>query len=191
MSKVKAANDFPSEEEIRNNLNQYTKFVNEKLTPILKDAILRREETENEISEYEELASELSSIVGKDNEVNKLTLKNDKEKNIRRMKGLKEFRRAANSSQLETHVDLGAQIMFCKAIVPNPERVFVHVGMGFHVEFTLNEALEFIERRVKFLHKKVLANRVNKAKAVASDVESTLKILETLTEQLRELEKNH
>lgn len=38
---------------------------------------------------------------------------------------------------------------------PDTSRIMVKVGLGFHVEFTLTEALEFIDQKEKDLTKSV------------------------------------
>jgi prefoldin subunit 5 len=39
--------------------------------------------------------------------------------------------------------------------VPNATKIFVDIGLGFHAEFTLDEALEFISAKDKLLSKQV------------------------------------
>eukprot|EP01147_Barroeca_monosierra_P003090 gene3091-8194_t len=51
---------------------------------------------------------------------------------------------------LRTQVDLGHSF-FCQADIPKTKRIFVNVGFGFHVEFTLSEAVEFAEERLQLL----------------------------------------
>ena len=47
---------------------------------------------------------------------------------------------------LKTKVDLGCNF-YCQARVPDPTKIFVSVGLGFFVELTLDEALEFISKK--------------------------------------------
>ena len=51
---------------------------------------------------------------------------------------------------LKTKVDLGCNF-YCQANVPDPSKIFVAVGLGFFVELTLDEALNFIDRKEKSL----------------------------------------
>eukprot|EP00268_Persea_americana_P004295 TRINITY_DN11357_c0_g1_i3.p1 TRINITY_DN11357_c0_g1~~TRINITY_DN11357_c0_g1_i3.p1 ORF type:complete len:156 (-),score=20.40 TRINITY_DN11357_c0_g1_i3:1171-1638(-) len=44
---------------------------------------------------------------------------------------------------LRTSVNLGSEV-YMQADVPDTRHIFVDVGLGFHVEFTWTEALEFI-----------------------------------------------
>jgi prefoldin subunit 5 len=45
--------------------------------------------------------------------------------------------------KLSTLIDIGG--FYVKTKIPDTSHVFVNVGLGFHVEFTLQEALAFIE----------------------------------------------
>ncbi|XP_078442794.1 prefoldin chaperone subunit family protein [Wolffia australiana] len=46
-------------------------------------------------------------------------------------------------TSLRTMVNIGSEV-YLQADVPDTRRIFVDVGLGFHVEFTWSEALEFI-----------------------------------------------
>ena len=74
------------------------------------------------------------------------------------------------------------QSIFCNATISNPCTVYVHTGFGFHVEFTIQEAVEFIEKRILFLQNYVLKHRVEVAMGIAEDVEKALEILEEFKE---------
>eukprot|EP00744_Colponema_vietnamica_P023781 GILI01034517.1.p1 GENE.GILI01034517.1~~GILI01034517.1.p1 ORF type:complete len:164 (-),score=29.71 GILI01034517.1:110-571(-) len=56
-------------------------------------------------------------------------------------------------SSMKTMTNLGSDF-FVEAEIPDTSRIFVRIGFGFHVEFTLDEALAFIEQREKFLNQK-------------------------------------
>ena len=45
------------------------------------------------------------------------------------------------------------QLMICS---PDTSKVFVDVGLGFHVEFTLDEAAQFIDKKEKVLTRYLL-----------------------------------
>ena len=53
-------------------------------------------------------------------------------------------------TDLKTMVDLGANF-YAQAQVPDASHICVAVGLGFYVEFTLDEALEFITQKVDHL----------------------------------------
>ena len=46
--------------------------------------------------------------------------------------------RQSGSTELKTLVDIGAEV-YCQAKVPDISRVYISVGLGFHVESTLEE----------------------------------------------------
>ncbi|XP_071926638.1 uncharacterized protein [Coffea arabica] len=49
-------------------------------------------------------------------------------------------------TSLRTLVNLGSEV-YMQADVPDTSRIFVDVGLGFHVEFTWSEALQYIAAR--------------------------------------------
>ncbi|XP_015576825.1 protein UXT homolog isoform X2 [Ricinus communis] len=49
-------------------------------------------------------------------------------------------------TSLRTLVNLGSEV-YMQADVPDTQRVFVDIGLGFHVEFTWAEALNYISLR--------------------------------------------
>ncbi|KAK6280918.1 hypothetical protein POUND7_014743 [Theobroma cacao] len=49
-------------------------------------------------------------------------------------------------TSLRTLVNLGSEV-YMQAEVPDTQRIFVDIGLGFHVEFTWSEALKFISLR--------------------------------------------
>ncbi|KAI8645810.1 hypothetical protein BD408DRAFT_381472 [Parasitella parasitica] len=53
-------------------------------------------------------------------------------------------------NELKTMVDLGSQF-FVQAHVPDTKYIYINVGFGFHVQFTLDEAKKFIEKKVAHL----------------------------------------
>jgi len=87
-----------------------------------------------------------------------------------------------------TMVDLGHQLLYCQAKITDCDHVFVSVGMGFHVEFTIDEAIAFIKRRISFLNREKLPSRVDKAREVAGHVETTLEILESIGVEIQNLD---
>ncbi|KAJ2339978.1 hypothetical protein IWW50_000929, partial [Coemansia erecta] len=54
--------------------------------------------------------------------------------------------RSQKLEELETKVDLGSNF-YVKAFVPDTSFIFVSVGFGFHLQMTLDEADEFIDRK--------------------------------------------
>ncbi|CAG8454883.1 2891_t:CDS:2 [Ambispora gerdemannii] len=87
-------------------------------------------------------------------------------------------------TELKTMVDLGTNF-YVQAKVPDTMYIFVNVGFGFHVQLTLVEAIEFIDRKEKVLQRK--AEQYTKK---ASNIKANIKlVLEALTEIMK-LEKD-
>eukprot|EP00007_Cunea_sp_BSH-02190019_P001356 CAMPEP_0174244794 /NCGR_PEP_ID=MMETSP0417-20130205/36678_1 /TAXON_ID=242541 /ORGANISM="Mayorella sp, Strain BSH-02190019" /LENGTH=149 /DNA_ID=CAMNT_0015324519 /DNA_START=28 /DNA_END=474 /DNA_ORIENTATION=+ len=63
-----------------------------------------------------------------------------------KLKNNLELIQAENLSKLKALVNLGADC-FVQAKVPDTTYVYVHIGLGFHCQFTLDEAIEFIGKR--------------------------------------------
>ncbi|XP_039024807.1 protein UXT homolog, partial [Hibiscus syriacus] len=57
-------------------------------------------------------------------------------------------------TSLRTLVNLGSEV-YMQAEVPDAQRIFVDIGVGFHVEFTWSEALKFISLREEKLEKQI------------------------------------
>lgn len=66
--------------------------------------------------------------------------------------------------------------------VEDPDRVFVHVALGFHVEFTLSEAISFSDVKRSSLASSV-ANLKEREAGVAKDVV----LAESMVQELRAL----
>ena len=49
---------------------------------------------------------------------------------------------------LKTRVDLGCNF-YCQAVVKNHGEIFIDIGLGCFVQFTLDEAVRFIDKRTK------------------------------------------
>ena len=54
--------------------------------------------------------------------------------------------------EIKALADLGCNF-YCKAKVVDTSKIFVEVGLGFFVEFTLNEAHRFVERKLEILRR--------------------------------------
>lgn len=53
---------------------------------------------------------------------------------------------AQGAESLRTHTELGAGV-FLQAEVPNTSRIYVDIGLGFHAELLLAEALQVAAQR--------------------------------------------
>ncbi|CDS41213.1 protein uxt [Echinococcus multilocularis] len=101
-------------------------FINEKLRKDLRFTLDAGDTVYAEISEY----LELQNLLEKFSEVG--------------------FKDGDNSGATETMVDMGCNF-YLKAHIPSLERLYVDVGLGFHVEMTRVEALHFVRQRVELL----------------------------------------
>mmetsp|Transcript_1563 Transcript_1563/g.3365 ORF Transcript_1563/g.3365 Transcript_1563/m.3365 type:complete len:236 (-) Transcript_1563:153-860(-) len=90
---------------------------------------------------------------------------------------------------LKLFTDICHSTIYCQATIPNPRTIYVHIGFGFHAEFTLEEAIQFVDRRLRYLEKEVLVHRIEVARGVAADVERALELLEELGGEMEGLER--
>eukprot|EP00731_Ephydatia_muelleri_P023651 Em0015g1234a len=97
---------------IRDKVTRYEHFLNERLRTDLRAVLEHRDAVYSDMAEYLQLRNVLEKT-------QKLGL---------------------TQSGLKTIVDLGANF-YAQARVMDPSRVFVAVGLGFFVEFTIDEAL--------------------------------------------------
>jgi prefoldin subunit 5 len=81
-------------------------------------------------------------------------------------------------------VDLGLNKIRCRAELVDPEMVFVHVGMGFHVQFTVPEAIQYIEKRLFFLREQKLKYWHTKLENVQVHIRSSTFLLDELSKEL-------
>ncbi|KAL3636221.1 hypothetical protein CASFOL_020768 [Castilleja foliolosa] len=57
-------------------------------------------------------------------------------------------------TSLRTRVNLGSEV-YMQADVPDTRHIFVDIGLGFHVEFTWSEALNFITAKEEKLSRQI------------------------------------
>ena len=81
--------------------------------------------------------------------------------------------------QTETVVDLGHEVIYCKAVIDEPSKIYVHTGMGFHVEMTIDEATAFVGKRIRLLRQS-LELKTQKATTIAVHIEETILVLQQL-----------
>lgn len=150
--------------EIQAKVKEYATFISQTLQPQLQSAVDAREATEADISEYVRLRNKLQYL----------------ENTIKASVGGGAQSSINQCNPLEALVDVSHATVFCRAVIPNPRTVYVDVGLGFLVEFTLYEAIQFIDKRLKYLEEEVLEHRVSVASRIAKDVEDALDLLEEL-----------
>lgn len=83
-----------------------------------------------------------------------------------------------DQQQLKSCVELGPGV-FCRAIVPDTSRIYIAVGLGFHLEVMLEEAGRVIDNR-----QQVLQAQVGKCVDKAARIKANLKFV---TEAIHEL----
>ena len=145
-------------EEIDKKVEEYSKFVKDTLRPDLLRAISQEQETATEISDYQELKQRLEEMIESDVSVNRLMSK----------------------------VDLGHEKVYCRANITDASRVFVHVGIGFHAELLLSEAIAFVDKRITFLES-VLRYRSAKSTEIKDHVNASELILDGLINEKKRM----
>lgn len=101
---------------------RYESFVNDVLKEDLKKVHSRYEELNNEIAEYIQLKNFIQSVPDV---------------------GL-------SSDGLKTKMDLGCNF-YIQANISDTSTILVAIGLGHYIEFTMEEALKFVEKRVNLL----------------------------------------
>ncbi|XP_027100319.1 protein UXT homolog isoform X1 [Coffea eugenioides] len=86
-------------------------------------------------------------------------------------------------TSLRTLVNLGSEV-YMQADVPDTSRIFVDVGLGFHVEFTWSEALQYIAAREEKLDRQIedytrlIASIKSQIKMVCEGIRELLQLTE-------------
>lgn len=58
------------------------------------------------------------------------------------------------AKEYETSIDLGCEV-YCKARVPDTSHIYVHVGLGFHIECALSEVPIAVAPKRAYLEKQI------------------------------------
>lgn len=163
-------------DRMRQQMKEYSDFVKNVLKPELEQATAADDDVRQEIEDYQELRRGLQKLVPREG-------------------GQQTDEEATDSprllDELET-VDLGHRKVYCRAKVERADEgfegltVFVHVGMGFHVELLIPEALIAVERRLAHLQQ-LHANRKQKTKQTREHLQSSEMILDELSGELQKL----
>ena len=114
-----------AQELLQQKITDYEAFVNERLRADLKGVLDARDAVYSDLSEYLQLRNVIEKIQ----------------------------EHGVGNRELKTMVDIGANF-YAHVKVPDSSRIFVAVGFGFYVEFTLPEAMNFIQRKVDHLNEK-------------------------------------
>jgi prefoldin subunit 5 len=157
------ADTEPEAKEIQQKIEQYSLFVKDVLEPDLDLAKKASKEVQQEIQDFQELRTQLQ----------------------------KRQQSSDDKPSIEPSlVDLGHNKVFCRASADDISTVFVNVGMGFHAELLIPEALVFVEKRIRFLQDQVLSRRVSRTKQVEQHILSSEAILDQLVHALKKIHIN-
>jgi len=137
--------------ELQRKIVQFERFVHEQLEPDLKVTVNQRDAVYDDISEY-----------------------------LRLQKTCELIRENLQDGQpgLKTQVDLGSQC-YMQAKVPDASHIYVEVGLGFLVEFTIDEAINFIPRKEAQLKQKA-QDLTDKAAEIKTKIKTVLQALADL-----------
>jgi prefoldin alpha subunit len=116
---------------------RYESFVNDVLKEDLKKVHTRYEKLTSEIAEYIQLKSFIQSISD-----------------------------IGVAGGVKTKMDLGCSF-YIQANISDTSTILVDVGLGHYVEFSMEEALRFIEKRVNLLNLQIGKLRKDSAKTKA------------------------
>jgi prefoldin subunit 5 len=152
-------------DEIRNKIEEYCHFLHRVLRPQYEDALHVEHVIQCEIEEYETLQRKIQNL---------------------RTTSLQ-------TSERTVLVDLGHETVYCHATYNDDTRneeqkLFVDVGMGLFIEFTLVEAFNFIEKKLHFLKLQKLPKRAAKCQEMKRHMIESELILDQLA---LELNKSH
>jgi prefoldin subunit 5 len=141
-------------EDVQAKLDEFSAFVRHTLRPDYALLRQREQETRAEIAEYTEL--------------------------LTRLRG---YNTCSSVISVEGF-DLGYQAAFCDATIEDSSRAVIDLGLGVHVELTIEEALTFVSKRIEFLTVQVLQHRSSKAKKVLAHIHASEQMLDALSNEL-------
>ena len=135
-------------EDISQRILHYEEFLNERLRSDLEKVLSQRDEVCGEIAEYNQLKTTVELLISQ-----------------------------GPAKPLKTMVDLGCNF-YAHAKVEDPSMIFVSIGLGFHLEMKLDEAISFIDSKVSRL-----TDRSSQLSEQAALINGRIKlVMETLRE---------
>lgn len=137
-------------ESISDKILKYEAFLNEKLRTDLNSTLDRRNRVYSEVSEYLQLRNMLEKMSSTE----------------------------LPTKQLKTRVDIGSNF-YMKAVVPDASTVIVSVGLNVFIQFTHEEALQFIQTKVSYLNKQAEA-LTEQATEISARIKLVMRGLEEL-----------
>ncbi|XP_066916210.1 protein UXT homolog [Clytia hemisphaerica] len=114
---------------------KYEEFLNEKLRTDLRIVHEQRDKLYKEINEYMQVKRLIE------------TLKGQKEHNNT------DDKKSPDKCTAKMKMDLGCNF-YCQTLIPDCSRIYLLVGYGYFVEMTLEEADNFIDKKLKILKDK-------------------------------------
>jgi prefoldin alpha subunit len=139
-------------EHLQEQVSNYEHFVKKVLQPKLSVAESEANTVRAEITNYGELATSMKDRIAS----------------------------GETGESIKSMVDLGHRTVFCNAVVNNPKKIFVKVGLGFHVELTPEEASKFAKKRISFLNTYKLEEKESEIKDIKGHIQSASIILDQL-----------
>jgi len=134
---------------------QYESFINDVLKEDLKRVVTRRDDLYSTIAEYLQLKRIIEQIMQQGTQIPRKVM-----------------------------TDIGCNF-YCQAELNDPSKLLVCVGLDTFVEFTQEESLEFIDKKVKILTKQAEKLTANSAK-----IKAFIKVILTGLRDLQFLEFN-
>jgi prefoldin subunit 5 len=80
---------------------------------------------------------------------------------------------------MKSQVELGSGV-FCRAVVPDTSRIFISIGLGFHLEASLEEAGRVIDLKQEGLRAQVDAC-IDKAARIKANLKFVAEAIRELT----------
>ena len=162
--------DVGSITDLEIKFEEYAKFVRDVLRPDYQICRNLEQDIRDEINEYSDLISRITNEL----------INNNYDEDL---------------NPLIMDVDLGHNKISCRAkfdsrtTTTSEQRkvIFVHVGMGFHIEYTWDESIIYIQKRIEYLKNIKLPHRMDKTKHVLSHIQSSERIIDELSHELQRM----
>ncbi|KAI9295280.1 hypothetical protein K502DRAFT_324417 [Neoconidiobolus thromboides FSU 785] len=97
-----------------------------------------------------------------------------------KLKSTIEAMRISKQKEIKSKVELGCGV-FAQANITDTRYIYINVGLGNHVQFTLLEALKFIDKRMDLLKKKS-DKATKKVSELRARIQTIVDTLQTLME---------
>ena len=124
--------------QISEQLHKYETYVNEVLKSDLNKVCLELDRVTKDLAEYQHLRETINMILN----------------------------RKENNETYEFTTDIGCDFR-ARVVVDDMSSILLELGLGYYLDFTLPDALRFIEAREKFLNSKLTSLRDRSAKIKA------------------------